>query len=61
MYGMSANIALKDGTPLAHISRKLVTATDMVADKQTVGRLEGTADISTTSRLRPASTSRSWP
>jgi uncharacterized protein YxjI len=35
MYGVSANIELKDGTPLAHISRKLVTATDMVADKQT--------------------------
>jgi uncharacterized protein YxjI len=61
MYGVSANIELKDGTPLAHISRKLVTATDMVADKQTVSLLEGAADSSTTSQLRRASTSRSWP
>ncbi|BEJ05581.1 hypothetical protein CcaverHIS641_0301030 [Cutaneotrichosporon cavernicola] len=35
MYGVSANIELKNGIPLAHISRKLVTVTDIVADKQT--------------------------
>lgn len=37
MFGTSANITLSNGTNLAHISRKLVSATDMVADKQTVG------------------------
>lgn len=35
MYGVSANIEY-EGKVLGHIGRKLVTATDMVADKQTV-------------------------
>lgn len=39
MFGTTANIALADGTPLAHISRKLITVTDIVADKQTVSEM----------------------
>ncbi|GMK58095.1 hypothetical protein CspeluHIS016_0501270 [Cutaneotrichosporon spelunceum] len=35
MYGASANIELKNGPHLAHISRKLLGATEIIADKQT--------------------------
>lgn len=38
MFGNTANVTLSNGAQLAHISRKLVSMNDMVADKQTVGR-----------------------
>lgn len=38
MFGTTANIRLSTGASLAYISRKLISAADAVADKQTVSR-----------------------
>lgn len=63
MFGTTANITLSDGTTLAHISRKLINATDIIAEKQTVSwkACGSEANRSTTLLSCPESTSRSLP
>lgn len=40
-WGGSANITMKDGPAIAHISRKLATVGEFFGDKQTVSVLKG--------------------